>query len=854
MTKVRRNQEIRSDHRKPVSPGGSWRRLLRCNIAFSKLGLPDRELCGQPADKRSRTLGPILATLSILAITGCAGEGSRLQSGLTVNPSIVATANVAIGNSKTQVVTLTNITNATLTINRAALIGNGFKAVGLPLPLSLPSGQSFSFDLQFAPASIGNITGTLSLVNDGPQSPFKVPLFGSGVAKSSPSIPASVSIAVVPSSVTISAGASVQFTATVSGSPNPTVNWAVGGGSPTFGSISSTGTYTAPTSLPSPATVTVTATSAASSSATASSAVTLINPAPPPPPTSTSNGSVPVFNVLDSGATVNTNVDATGAINSIVAALPMSGGTVYLPAGTYAIKSAVTTLTINQAHVNFQCAPGAILQAQTGFQTGAAILDIQGSATDVLVQGCVFDGNSVSGQGFRIDGGAAGVSIDHVETKNQTQTGGRGMLRTGGLVQITNSYFHDVPIGYYDFVGAGGTPSLKVDGNHFDRITGSPNSIASGSSGLNYFEASNNVFANITAGTQEVLYCYGCDKVDWQNNQFANVFGAIHCDTCGGGTISFNTATNSTGGVDFFPEVGSNLTIEGNTSTNDAGERGIVLGVGSSSQGVASLRAQVTSFDSTTGFTPGSNVSLTTDGADKQEGTGSMVASANGSFTTGTLWSFDFGAAQTFWVPYQDIWIKPTSGALSAGQLQLCMSVNKAISTCDLPVSLPAVAQNTWYRVITYATGWEGALSINGQSSPGFNSFGIRVATSSPGLVVKFDDFDKATELLGYVARSNTIVNPGSSCMTFGALEGGIVSNNYCENPSGGSSTAYGDENSAGVTFLGNKSSFSSATSGTVHLLVDAPSSAANVTASGDNTNAATMFSCTNGGQVFPGP
>jgi hypothetical protein len=664
----------------------------------------------------------------------------------------------------------------------------------------------------------------------------------------------SVSVAVTPSSANIRVGDSFQFIATVSGSSNTTFTWAVNGisgGSPSLGSVSSTGTYTAPASLPSPATVTVTATSAASSSATASSTVTLINPAPPA--TSTSNGGGPVLNVLDSGATVNTNIDASAAINSTVAALPASGGTVYLPAGTYAVKSAATALAINRAHVNFECAPGATIQAQTGFPADYAILDIQGSATDVLVQGCVFDGNGVSGQGFQIDGGAARISIDHVETKNQTQTGGRGNLRTGGLVQITNSYFHDVPTGFYDFVGVGGTPSLKVDSNHFDRITGNPNSIASGSSGLNYFEASGNTFTNITAGTQQVLYCYGCDKVDWEHNRFNNVTGAIHCDTCGGGNISFNTATDSRGGADFFPEVGSNITLEGNESINDSGG-GITLGVGSSTQGPAQLRAQINSFDSTNGFTAGSDVSLSTDSSDKQEGTGSMVATASSSFTTGVLWHNDFaGNPPSFWNPYVSLWVKPTSGALTAGQLQLCFSVNKGLSTCDLAVDIPAIPNNAWYRLITYTPGWQGAFGGNGGSNNGFNSFGVRATTGSAGLAVKFDDLDKSCEELGYVLKSSRIINSFGLCVFAGALQGGVISDNYCENPIGGNN-AYVVENSAGVTFAGNKSSFSSGTSGTVHLLVDALTSASNVTASSDDTNAATMFSRTNGGEVFPGP
>ena len=803
---------------------------------------------------RRSALALIFATLSMLVATGCAGGVGAIQPGLTVSPSPISMASVTVGNVKNQIVTLTNTSNAVLTVKRAIVTGNGFKTLGLSLPVSLPSGQSFSFKVQFAPNSVGGTSGNLSLVSDSPNSPVTIALSGSGVANAQPPAP-SVTITVAPASANIAAGTSFQFVAAVLGSSNNGVAWAVNGitgGSSAFGTISPSGIYAAPPVAPNPGTVLVTATSAASSSATASSSVTLMNPTLPP--LGTTGG--PVFNVLAYGATVNNNVDATAAINRTIAAVPASGGTVYLPSGTYAVKSGTTVITINQANVSFICAPGAILKAQAGFRAEFPEIDIPSSATNVLVQGCVLDGNGVSGHGFQIDGNAAQVFIDSVESKNQTGTAGRGSLRTGGLVQITNSHFHDDPTGYYDLAGVGGTPSLRFDTNRCDAITGNPNGICAGSSGLNFFEASNNVFTNAAAGREAVLYCFGCDKVDWQHNSFTSVTAALHCDTCGGGNVSFNAATNDValGFPDYFVEVGSNFTVEGNVSTNKTGERGMVIGVGSDSQSPASLRTQVNSFDSTTGFTAGSNVTVSTDNADKQEGTGSMVATATGSFTTGTLWYFNFNSPQTSWVPYQDVWIKPTSGALAAGQLQLCMSVNTAISTCDLKINLPAVAQNIWYRVITYGTGWEGALSINGQSRAGFNSFGIRATISSPSLVVKFDDFDKADELLGYVVRSNKIVNPASACISFGALQGGLVNDNSCQNPIGGSNTAYIDQNSAGVTFTGNESNFSAGRAGSVHLLVAGGVGPATVTASGDQTNAATTFSCTDGGKVVPGP
>jgi len=74
----------------------------------------------------------------------------------------------------------------------------------------------------------------------------------------------------------------IQFSATVTGS-SAGVAWSVNGsvgGSTTFGVISNTGLYTAPTILPSPNTVTVSAASLADSTESASASVTIVNPPP----------------------------------------------------------------------------------------------------------------------------------------------------------------------------------------------------------------------------------------------------------------------------------------------------------------------------------------------------------------------------------------------------------------------------------------------------------------------------------------------------------------------------------------------------------------------------------------------
>jgi hypothetical protein len=87
-----------------------------------------------------------------------------------------------------------------------------------------------------------------------------------------------VSVSVSPSTAKLCLGQQQQFTATVTGTTNTAVNWAVSGtvgGNSLLGVINMQGLYTAPTVLPTPATVSITATSQADSSASAAATVTL---------------------------------------------------------------------------------------------------------------------------------------------------------------------------------------------------------------------------------------------------------------------------------------------------------------------------------------------------------------------------------------------------------------------------------------------------------------------------------------------------------------------------------------------------------------------------------------------------
>jgi hypothetical protein len=76
-------------------------------------------------------------------------------------------------------------------------------------------------------------------------------------------------------------GRQQSVTASVANTTDSTVTWSVNnipGGNSTVGTISSDGSYTAPSNVPTPATVTITATSSADSTVSATASVTISAP------------------------------------------------------------------------------------------------------------------------------------------------------------------------------------------------------------------------------------------------------------------------------------------------------------------------------------------------------------------------------------------------------------------------------------------------------------------------------------------------------------------------------------------------------------------------------------------------
>ena len=149
-------------------------------------------------------------------------SGTGAQPQLSATPSSVAFSNVAAGNTNSQTITIKNGGNSDLTISQASASGAGFGIAGLSLQTPIPPGTSVTFNATFAPLSPGSSAGSVSLVSNAPDSPFTIPLSGTGIASSYAlaASPASVSFGSVDAGQT----GSQTVTLTNTGNSNVTIS------------------------------------------------------------------------------------------------------------------------------------------------------------------------------------------------------------------------------------------------------------------------------------------------------------------------------------------------------------------------------------------------------------------------------------------------------------------------------------------------------------------------------------------------------------------------------------------------------------------------------------------------------
>jgi hypothetical protein len=234
----------------------------------------------------------------------------------------------------------------------------------------------------------------------------------------------SIQVTISPATASVPLGAKQQFTATVTGATDTSVTWSVNGtqgGDKTVGTISATGLYIAPNTLPASNPVSVTATSKADVSKSASAAVTLT--VPPLAITSVA----PIVAMQDSGfvqLTIDGNgftqaskvlVDGTAASgvtfvngNQLTAQLDTS----QLQPGTLTLTITDSSLTSNPQ--NFYVVPTVSPQAvlvKAGEETSNT--DIAVSSTPTPTLSVIAVGTS---SGLSATAGVTGISVQQGTT------------------------------------------------------------------------------------------------------------------------------------------------------------------------------------------------------------------------------------------------------------------------------------------------------------------------------------------------------------------------------------------------------------------------------------------------------
>ena len=169
-------------------------------------------------------------------------------------------------------------------------------------------------------------------------------------------IVAAVTVTISPTTATVKTGGQQQFTATVTGTKNQAVTWSVSGAGCAgtgCGTVTSTGLYTAPGTVPNPPTVNVTATSQADPSKFASAVVTITSAivvTVSPPQANVSVGGTQQFQATVTGTNntaVTWSVQGTGCSGSACGTIDQTG--LYTAPMTIPSPPVVTVIATSQA-------------------------------------------------------------------------------------------------------------------------------------------------------------------------------------------------------------------------------------------------------------------------------------------------------------------------------------------------------------------------------------------------------------------------------------------------------------------------------------------------------------------------
>jgi hypothetical protein len=108
------------------------------------------------------------------------GTGTGTTVGqLTVTPALLNFGDVSVGTTTTQPITM-SAAGASVTVSSDASSSSQFVLQGASLPLTIPAGQSLSFNVAFTPKASGTISGSLSFTSNASTTQTVESLTGTG--------------------------------------------------------------------------------------------------------------------------------------------------------------------------------------------------------------------------------------------------------------------------------------------------------------------------------------------------------------------------------------------------------------------------------------------------------------------------------------------------------------------------------------------------------------------------------------------------------------------------------------------------------------------------------------------------
>jgi hypothetical protein len=281
-----------------------------------------------------------------------------------------------------------------------------------------------------------------------------------------------------PSSVTVAVGQNHQFSATVTGSSNTGVTWQVNsvtGGNATVGTISISGLYNAPNSVPSPATLTVKAIASADSTKFATASVTITTSGSSTVTVSPNPANVEVFQTQQFSATINgqPSTAVTWQVNAVTGGSTTTG--TISTTGLYHAPNAVPTATNSSGdEVAATVSVTAVSPSASGSATVKVFAPNQNAQVPAVKLGTT-GGNasdsSTSGQIITCCGGTLGslvsrggnqyiLSNNHVLARTDLAALGESIIQPG-LIDANCGFATTLTVGHLSqFV------SLEANNNH----------------------------------------------------------------------------------------------------------------------------------------------------------------------------------------------------------------------------------------------------------------------------------------------------------------------------------------------------------------------------------------------------